>query len=320
MTVTNQRFKYNASTVIGGRSFGDSLEQLEQPYIPIPHRIILDARFSLAARTFAIWCYGKSSEYVLVKKNLCFELGITEQQRRTIFAELKQLGVLAEVLTKANNLHYWELTLNFTIFNGVANLEERRKTAAIELSTKKQNQQISPAPACDLLISTDHETCVNQQVTGAVEINKLNEQGVKKEKNKQQAAVVVQNSVTSEEDLEREIDAVMAAVVGDEIKNRAAYRKGIKRNKLKAIAEAAAIAIEGAANATKQEDARFICEQNLNQHGEVHDPSGIVCTVSRGDLGLFKNANGGTFLHQDSARIWQKIHSAELDFRPFSEV
>lgn len=319
MAATNPRFKYNTSSVIGGRTFGDSLEQLEKPFIPIPHRILLDSRFSLAARAFATWCYGKSTDYVLVKKNLCFELGITEQQRRTIFAELKQLGVMAEVLTKADNLHYWELIINFTIFNGVENLEERKKAAAIELSTKNQNQQISPAPACDLLISTGHGTCVNQQITGAVEINQLNEQGVKKEKNKQQAAVVVQNSVTSEEGLEREIDQVMAEV-GGEIKNRAAYRRGVKRNKLKAIAAAASIEVGEIANAKIQGDARSVCEQNLDRVGEVHGPGGIVCTVNRGDLGQFRNLNGGIFLVMDSARIWKKIHAGELDLRPLREV
>lgn len=312
MSVTNPRFKYNTSAVIGGRSFNDTTEH---PFIPVPHRIILDARFSLAARSFAIWCYGKSSNYVFVKKNLCFELGITDQQRRTIFAELKKMGVLADVPTSKNNLHYWDLTLNFTIFDGVANLEERRKIAT-ELSTKNQKQQVTPACAHDLLISTDHGSSENQQFAGVVDTNKLNKQGFKKNKNKQQAAVIVKNSVTNE-DLEREIDEVMASV-GGEIKNRAAYRKGIKRIKLKAIADAAEIAKEGATNTKSQSDARFICEQNLHLHGDVFDPSGFVCKVGRGDLGLFKNANGGIFLEQQSAGIWQRIHAGELDFRPDS--
>lgn len=138
MTATNRHFKFNTSSVIGGRAFNDTTEH---PFIPVPHRILLDARFSLAARLFASWCYGKSSNYVFIKKNLCFELGITEQQRRTIFSELKKMGVLSDVLSRENNLHFWSLTLNFTIFDGLENLEERKKISS-DLSTKKQNQQI----------------------------------------------------------------------------------------------------------------------------------------------------------------------------------
>ena len=312
MTATNQHFKYNTSTVVGGRSFDD---KTENPFIPVPHRIILDARFSLQARLFSIWCYGKSNNYVFVKKNLCFELGITDQQRRTIFAELKKMGVMSDHRTKNNNLHFWALSFNFTIFNGIGNLEERRQ---VELPPKKQNQQIAPASACDLLISTDHGSCVNQQITGAVEINQLNEHGVKKEKQQQQAPIVVPNSVTNE-DLEREIDEVMLAV-GEGVKNRAAYRRGIKRNKLKAIAEASAAAIAGVANAKTHANTSYIGEQHLDCFGEVHSPNGLLCMVKSGDLGQFRSPTGGIFLVKDSARIWQKIDSGELDLRPFTHA
>ena len=93
------------------------------------------------------------------------------------------------------------------------------------------------------------------------------------------------------------------AEVGGEIKNRAAYRRGVKRNKLKAIAAAASIEVGEIANAKIQGDARSVCEQNLDRVGEVHGPGGIVCTVNRGDLGQFRNLNGGIFLVMDSARI-----------------
>ncbi len=220
------------------------------------------------------------------------------------------MGVLSDVLSRENNLHFWSLTLNFTIFDGLENLEERKKISS-DLSTKKQNQQITPACARDLLISTDQGSCENQQITRFVEFNESNEQEEKHKKNKQQAVVVVKNSVTNE-DLESEIDQVMAGV-GPEVKNRAAYRAGIKKNKLRANA-----AVE-AADVTKQVDAQSVCEGNLDRIGQVYGPAGFICSVSRGDLGLFKNAAGGIFLAKESARIWQKIDEGELDFRPFTQ-
>jgi hypothetical protein len=143
-------FKYNSSTVVGR-------DGPQEPFSLAPQRIWLDTSFSLAARAFCAWCFGKPVGWVYKIEVLRSELGLTKQNWRTIASELKSRGVIKQDKKEMGDVWFWEISLNFTIF---------------ELPTKIENQPLTRA-AREGLKSTPHASGGNQHIAAGVEINKL---------------------------------------------------------------------------------------------------------------------------------------------------
>lgn len=149
-----EQFKYNTSAVIGGKLAG---EKFTEKFTASPHRIWLDTSFSLSARAFCAWAWGKPAGWVYKVETLRLELGLTEQNWRTIAAELKKRGVIQQGKKEIGNAWHWDLSFNFTVF---------------ELSTKNENQPVARR-ARDGLKSTHAGGCGNQHIAPAAEINEL---------------------------------------------------------------------------------------------------------------------------------------------------
>jgi hypothetical protein len=291
-------FKYNSSAVAGK-------DGAQEPFSQAPQRIWLDTSFSLGARAFCAWCFGKPPGWVYKVETLRLELGLTEQNWRTIATELKRRGVIKQGKKEIGNAWHWDLSFNFTVF---------------ELSTKTENQPVARR-ARDGLKSTHEGGCGNQHIAPAAEINELPKPCSHEEEPPQQTGGSggggdfagqedegVPHGIEGLTELQyREVAKILADATTEQ---RAAALLAIiakSQSVWAGVGDPVGYSI-GMAKRALQGD-------RLGWTGD-HLIYGVVKVIERGDFSYFSRGAILDLRGDDAQRIWQLHCDGGLDLRP----